>query len=609
MAIGRTEFQFSVSGADEAAAAHRDVAAAERAQAKAADDAARAAARLDEGMIRERLAAQDAEQAIVKKVRAEQASKRAMEEALKPTQEMVKETSALGKAGQLASSGLTLLRKAAEVIPGMELGTIIAGVAAGVYALYKAFGPATDATEKQTAAFRAQAAAARDLAAAQRGLLRGEIGAGSAALRQALDRIGPGITPEAQDQIIRLAAQREQTEQARNEAIQRSVRRAGGLVPVSDAEQKRIEALQAERNKLIEQAQEKDGADFKLSYKERSALAVQAQAFQGEINKIREEANKVADWRLSEVVNQTTADLANFDRQLRGFGAGGGGMPRDAGGGGRGGGPSRAVDGSQSRRAMEASALSGIGGMMGESYDASAEAARARAQEAADFQIAQDQRNAMMIAHLQGVQSETVATANAMDMLAGSFDGAFGRMVDSATNAGGMLTQALSVITGAVGSMMTNIIISGNAGSKGVAKAAGNALAGLSAQAFGYGVLLEGLALASALVPFLGFSAPSLAAAGAVMFGVGGALGLTARALGADKLGAGGGRSGASAGGGGGGGSAAAVGTGGGGGRGEAPVYVSVQIGEEPVAAIMRRSNEREARRGGMSGHFAMGAA
>ena len=93
------------------------------------------------------------------------------------------------------------------------------------------------------------------------------------------------------------------------------------------------------------------------------------------------------------------------------------------------------------------------------------------------------------------------------------------------------------------------------------------------------------------------------------MFGVGAALGVTARALGADKLGAKSSGAGASSGGGGGGGSSAAVGTGGGGGRGEAPVYVSVQIGEEPVAAIMRRSNEREARRGGMNGHFAMGAA
>lgn len=611
MAIGRTEFQFSVSGADEAAAAHHDVAAAERAQAKAADEAARAAARLDEGMIRQRLAAQDAEQAIVKKVRAEQASKRAMEEALKPTQEMVKETSALGKAGQLASSGLTLLRKAAEVIPGMELGTIIAGVAAGVYALYKAFGPATDATEKQTAAFRAQAAAARDLAAAQRGLLRGEIGAGSAALRQALDRLGPGVTAEAQDQIIRLAAQREQTEQARNEAIQRSVRRAGGLVPVSDAEQKRIEALQAERDKLIEQAQERDGADFKLSYKERSALAVQAQAFQAEINKIRDEANKVADWRLSEVVNQTTADLANFDRQLRGFGAGGG-MPRESGGG-RGGGPARAADTTQSRRAMEASALAGIGSMAAESYAADAEAF-ARLDASIEEMRAVEARTAGAFAigfseFSKPALEEIGATQTALAELSGSFDGTLGRLATSAMDAGGMMVGAMSAISGAVGQSMTNMIIAGEFGAKGLKKNIGNIMAGLSAQAFGYGILLEALAAAAFLSgPILGFEAPGLAAAGGIMFGAGAALGISARMLGADKLGAKPSGSGASAGGGGGG-SAAAVGTGGGGGRGDAPIYVSVQIGEEPVAAIMRRSNEREARRGGMSGHFAMGAA
>lgn len=613
MAIGRTEFQFSVSGADEAAAAHHDVAAAERAQAKAADEAARAAARLDEGMIRQRLAAQDAEQAIVKKVRAEQASKRAMEEALKPTQEMVKETSALGKAGQLASSGLTLLRKAAEVIPGMELGTIIAGVAAGVYALYKAFGPATDATEKQTAAFRAQAAAARDLAAAQRGLLRGEIGAGSAALRQALDRLGPGVTAEAQDQIIRLAAQREQTEQARNEAIQRSVRRAGGLVPVSDAEQKRIEALQAERDKLIEQAQERDGADFKLSYKERSALAVQAQAFQAEINKIRDEANKVADWRLSEVVNQTTADLANFDRQLRGFGAGGG-MPRESGGG-RGGGPARAADTTQSRRAMEASALAGIGGMMAESYDASAEAARARAQEMADFQLAQDQRNAMMMAHTQGAQGEPVvpsifAMLTATEEEKAAFDQQLadaGAGIQSiyaetqrlAEDGKGMLTGlGKGLSTAAAASLLTG---------KSFKHAANELLKSLAVQAAGQAIWETALGVGSLAMAAMGN--PTAGASAALHFKAAGMFGALAAAFAGGASMTGGLRDGGASASGGGGGSAAAVGTGGGGGRGETPVYVSVQIGEEPVAAIMRRSNEREARRGGMGGHFAMGAA
>ena len=582
MAIGRTEFEFSVSGADEAAAAHHDVAAAERAQAKAADEAARAAARLDEGMIRQRLALSDAEQAITKKIRAEQAAKKELDGLINPTRELTKQTSALGKAGELASSGLTLLRKAAEIIPGMELGTIIAGAVAGLYGLYTLFKDTTTQTGMMTDAMTAYgqevAKVATESARKFDELRVSQARAGLAMVGGAL-----GVRGEQLPFDQAMGAQKLQGEL---EAARETQRKS--LEGVAELERRKA-ALDIDRARA--------GTLLPTD-----PLAIDLRRRQIEINEQRRGFKAAYD--------AAAAELRSLSAPYESAGRGGGG-------GGRAG---RAVDGSlgatvgriageqSPRRAMEAGALAGIGGMAAESYDASAEAARARAQEAADFQIAQDQRNAMMIAHLQGVQSETVATANAMDMLAGSFDGAFGRMVDSATSAGGMLTQALSVITGAVGSMMTNIIISGNAGSKGVAKAAGNALAGLSAQAFGYGVLLEGLALAAALVPGLGFSAPSIAAAGGIMFGVGAALGVTARVLGADKLGAGGGRSGASAGGGGGG-SSAAVGTGGGGGRGEAPVYVSVQIGEEPVAAIMRRSNEREARRGGMNGHFAMGAA
>jgi len=579
MAIGRTEFEFSVSGADETAAAHRDVAAAERAQAKAADEAARAAARLDEGMIREKLALQDAEQAIVKKVRAEQAAKKELDGLLNPTKELAKETSALGKAGSLASSGLTLLRKAAEIIPGMELGTIIAGAAAGLYGLYQLFKDTTKQTGMMT---------------------------------DAMTAYGQEVAKVAVESAKKFDELRVSQARAGLAMVGGSLGVKGEQLPFDQAMgaqklQQDIETARETQRKSLEGVAELERRNAALVIDRASAgkllptdpLAIDLRRRQIEINEQRRGFRAAYDAAASEL-RSLSAPYESAGR--------------------RGGRSGKAVDGSlgatvgriaaeqSPRRAMESGALAGIGGMQGESYDASAEAARAKAQEMADFQLVQDQRNAMMIAHMQGVQTEAATTANAMDMLAGSFDGAFGRMVSSATDAGGILKQALSVIAGAVGSMMTNIIISGNAGSKGVAKAAGNALAGLSAQAFGYGVLLEGLALAAALVPGLGFSAPSIAAAGGVMFGVGAALGVTARALGADKLGAKSSGAGASAGGGGGG-SSAAVGTGGGGGRGEAPVYVSVQIGEEPVAAIMRRSNEREARRGGMNGHFAMGAA
>jgi hypothetical protein len=583
MAIGRTEFEFSVSGADETAAAHRDVAAAERAQAKAADEAARAAARLDEGLVRERLALQDAEQAIVKKIRAEQAAKKELDGLLNPTRELTKETSALGKAGSLASAGLTMLRKAAEIIPGVELGTIIAGAAAGLYGLYQLFKDTTTQTGMMTDAMTAYgqevAKVATESAKKFDELRVSQARAGLAMVGGAL-----GVRGEQLPFDQAMGAQKLQGE---IEAARETQRKS--LEGVAELERRRaaLDIDKARAGTLLPT----------------DPLAIDLRRRQIEINEQRRGFRAAYD--------AAAAELRSLSAPYESTG-------RSGGRGGRGG---RAVDTSlgatvgriaaeqSPRRAMESGALAGIGGMAGESYDASAEAARARAQESADFQIAQDQRNAMMIAHMQGVQAEAANTANAMDMLAGSFDGAFARMVSSATDAGGMLMQALSVITGAVGSMMTNLIISGSAGSKGVAKAAGNALAGISAQAFGYGVLLEGLAAASALVPILGFSAPSLAAAGAVMFGVGAALGVTARALGADKLGAGGRSSAGASAGGRGGGSSAAVGTGSGGGRGEAPVYVSVQIGEEPVAAIMRRSNERESRRGGMNGHFAMGAA
>ena len=102
---------------------------------------------------------------------------------------------------------------------------------------------------------------------------------------------------------------------------------------------------------------------------------------------------------------------------------------------------------------------------------------------------------------------------------------------------------------------------------------------------------------------------PTAGASAALHFKAAGMFGALAAAFAGGASMTGGLRDGGASASGGGGGSAAAVGTGGGGGRGETPVYVSVQIGEEPVAAIMRRSNEREARRGGMGGHFAMGAA
>jgi len=603
MGFTRTEIRVEVVGAEEGARAMRGLAAAED--------------KVSEAAIRERLAVGDAEAAIVKKIRAEQAAKRAIEDALKPTTEMTKQTGLLAKAGELASSGLTMLRKAAEVIPGMELGTIIAGVAAAVYGLYKAFGPATDATDKQTAAFKAQAAAARDLASAQRELLRGEVNAGGAALRQMLDRLGPGATPEAQDQVIRLAAQREQAARARDEAIQRSVRRAGGLVPVSDAEQKRIESLQAERNKVIETAQEKDGNSFKLSLRDRQAMAEIAKAYQGEIDKIRAGATKAADWRLSEVVNQTTADLANLDRQLRGMGAGpGGGVPRETA-------PSNGGASRVKAPAPPGPRVSPMWAMPAGAGDDLTPFGIANVASIEEFKAKRDaEAFARMDADIeqQRLAGEKAAEAYAIgfaefskpamvetqrDLFATLSDTAsssLGGMVDSAMNSATMLVDIVGTITGAFGAMATNMILSGDAGSKAIKKSVANALAGYSAQAFGLATLLTiAGAAAQATGPIFGWYAPQIFTAAGIAAAGGVALGLSARALGADKVGASpsGSRGGGSAGSGGG--MASAAGTNPYRSESSAPQPIHIHIGSETVTRVVDGERRREARRDGIS--------
>ncbi len=202
---------------------------------------------------------------------------------------------------------------------------------------------------------------------------------------------------------------------------------------------------------------------------------------------------------------------------------------------------------------------------------------------------------------MRQIQTEAVKTRDIMaEMWAGTKD-AFGGMAESAMNVGGIVVQALSTMTGAVGSMMTNIIISGEAGAKGVAKAAGNALAGISAQAFGYSVLLGALAAAAQLTgPILGFAAPGLASAAGVMAAAGGGLAVTARLLGADKLGggaAGRGGAGASPGG-----YGAATATNPYGGPGQQGTTVQVYIDGEQVTRAVRVREQRMALSGGIMG-------
>lgn len=186
---------------------------------------------------------------------------------------------------------------------------------------------------------------------------------------------------------------------------------------------------------------------------------------------------------------------------------------------------------------------------------------------------------------------------SAVDAVAASFEGAADRMIAAATNMAGLVTQAVGTLTTAVGSMATNMIIAGDAGAKGVAKMAGNALAAASAQAYGYSVLLAFMAAAAAASgPILGWGAGGLLAGGGIMAGGATALAVMARALGADKIGGG-----ARAAGGGGGGSASAAGTNPYQSQSQAPTQVTVIIGEEVVTRGVRVAERRQAMRGGIS--------
>lgn len=619
MGFTRTEIRVEVTGAEEGARAMRGLASAED--------------KVSESANRERLAVQDAEQAIVRKTRAQQAARQATEDALKPTTEITKQTGLLAKAGELAASGLSTLRKAAEVIPGLKLEPIIAGLAAGVYALYKAFGPATEATERQTAAFTAQAAAARELAAAQRDMLRGEVAAGTSALQQALDRLGPGVTAEAQDQIIRLAAQRDWAQRARDEAIQRRVRQVGGLVPVSDAEQKQIESLLAQRTKFIEQAEEKDGDDFKLDLKEREALAVKAQAFQAEIVKIRSEANKLADWptapmQLSDVVKQTTADLANFDRQLRGFGLGESGRVESAPPT-RGQAPAGPRDNIMDlqlqlpvvgntfpvRAAVEAvQGLPNVTDMAKWREQRAAEAKRFAEQEAADLQAIIDHRNAMMVAHMSPDGVDGVGTPQVPSLLAmmtasdeerAVFDeqmkGASEGMRGIYDETQRLANESTKMLMG-LGKGLSNAAAASLLTGRSFKHAANEMLKGLAVQAAGQAIWETALGVGKLAMAAFG-NPKALVAAGlhfksAAMFA-----GLSAAFAGGASL-TGGMRSGGGGGGGGGqgsGGMASAAGTNPYQAEQRTAQPIVIQIGAEVVTRVVDGERRREARRDGIT--------
>ncbi len=190
---------------------------------------------------------------------------------------------------------------------------------------------------------------------------------------------------------------------------------------------------------------------------------------------------------------------------------------------------------------------------------------------------------------------------DAQSHMADGFNGTFRGMAAEASNASEIMVAAIGTITGSIGSMMTNLLVAGDANSKNIKKMAGNALAGISAQAFGYAVLLEAFAVAAYFAPGLNWSAPGLAIAGGIMAAAGTALAVSARALGADKIGGKSSSGNSSSG------SGAKSGGGGEGRLSPAPPHqsqpqnITVLIGGEEVHAVVVRENDRVIHSGSMA--------
>lgn len=589
MTVLRQEFQISVEGADAAAAALGRTAAAMNS--------------VNEAAIRDRIAIGDAEAAIVKKIRAEQAHRQAIEDVLKPTTEAAKQTGFFAKASSSASGALTLLRKAAELIPGMELGTIFAGIAEGAYEIYKAFDGGADSMANQTKALEVQATAARQLAAAQRSVLESQIGAGVSGAQAALARLGSGATQEAIAEVIRISAQRTAAAQRQSEAIQRTTRGIGGLVPTTDAERDRILALQSERDKAVSSATERDESGaFKMGFKAQQAAAAVARMYQDEIEKIQDNATRMggsAAWKsLPAEVSAATAEIERLDAALRGFGGGSSPeRPARSPGSGRASAPSSPFDplaplGDRALPDMRAQNTSDLLRGAGDWANAPG-----------------NTRSNIPGGPGWGLRPDGTADtapifelASAWDYLGASMSGTVGRMAQSASDIGSIVTQSVGALTGALGAAATNMILSGDAGAKGLKKQAGNALAGISAQAFGYAALLTAFGVAAAIPGvglILGMNAPGFFAAAGVMAGAGLGLAGAARALGADKIGAGsGGGNAASAG------TSAPVGAGssGPGMAGQtAPIDLHVYMGGDEVHDLTYRTARRREMSGSMS--------
>ncbi len=597
MSISRTEVEIVVTGAGAAETGLRAVAAAEQSVARQADAASPAVNRLSQSMQDMTRAGMTYNSMTMTWERNTQKAAQAQRFASGVTREVTaghieaaKATGALASSLEVAGKGFTILSRAAAILPGFGIAGLLLAIGTGVKAMVDAFKGAEPTTRLQTAAL---AEYARVLAAAEKGV--NDLAAAQTAAGRGMIGGAYGVDPGSLSGRARIqAAQLGQQKDALDAQQKRLDMEAGKLAAMDRSLMQRTEAVSGMkvtpqqavtiRGQLIIEAENigKRRQMYDAEAQKTQAAAIELEA---KLERMRRAAG--------------IGDKPDAKGKARGIGPGG--SPSSPFGGAMFGiNPAPGEDltpfGIESARAQDAARKArddAAFARMNADIDAARKAEAAQAAGAAAG------------AREFGKQAAPSALTDAMAQMGDSFTGTFDRMATGATDAAGIMVQAIGTITTALGSMMTNLIISGDAGAKGLKKMAGNALAGVSAQAFGFAVFLEAAALAAALSgPILGWSAPGLATAGAVMAGAGAALGVTARMLGADQIGA---AKGGAKGGGGGGAPASAAGTNPFGGTGNQQTQVVVYIGSEVVTRGVQTETRRTALRGGITeGRMAM---
>lgn len=484
--------------------------------------------------------------------------------------------------------GLTFLQKAAAILPGFGIAGLLLEIGRAASWLSEQFVAGEKSTALQTAALAEYTRIVNEAAKAVRELGRAQSEAGRSRIGGALGIDPRALSGNARVQGAQLEAERG-TLDARQRALdtqagelaaaERSVRERAAALSGSAANGVRLgmfgtaASLEAEaraigerRRVLVAEAEKLRGAEVDLESKVEGLRRAAGVA----------DSQKAGGGRASPTKAPPAPGISGFEVMLPGMGT------------------VRPVEAAQNAL-RNGPGLAEVAAFQEQSR-------QMQAQQLADEQLAMEHRNAMMAEHMQAVSAATTQQRDLFATLSDTASSSLGGMVDSAMNSATMLVNIVGTITGAFGSMATNMILSGDAGSKAIKKSVANALAGYSAQAFGLAALLSiAGAAAAATGPIFGWYAPQIFTAAGIAAAGGVALGLSARALGADKIGASPSGSRSGGGGGSGGGMASAAGTNPYRSESSAPQPIHIHIGSETVTRVVDGERRREARRDGIS--------